>query len=102
MHRGQFQLKEKSSVMNKPLSEEEFVAQQTSELYKMKCFDTMVGANDLPIVTRVPGGWVWCIASGGARLETSGGHLIIGNQVLSTVFVPYSEEFDKSVFAINH
>ena len=78
---------------SKTMGAEEFMAQQIEDLYSMDCFDTMVAPNGMPLVTRVPGGWIWCISSGGAHIQLEDNQAIVGKLVLSTVFVPFDNEF---------
>lgn len=81
--------------------------EQTKQLYEMPCFATLPHPDGWPMVMRVPGGWVFYIASGGGSLVTStveadeDGNAIIGdaqqtivNQpVVMPVFVPFDNEF---------
>lgn len=76
---------------------------QTQQLYTMKCFESLFSSDGFPMVTRVPGGWLWYTKSGGGGLKLSMGEgneedpiqQLVGSQtpILVTTFVPFDNEF---------
>jgi len=73
------------------------VACNIKQLYLMDCFDTIPHPDGWPMVTRVPGGWIWYMLSGGVNIKTTAGGVrqqqAVGAPVLMPVFVPYNDEF---------
>lgn len=73
------------------------IERNTRQLYMMKCFDTIGHPEGWPMVTRVPGGWIWYMRSGGVSIATTAGGVrqqqVVGNPVLMPVFVPFDNEF---------
>jgi len=74
-------------------AEARMIETQTLMLYSMQCFDVIPHPEGYPMVTRVPGGWIWYIRSGGASISTTEGRQIVGNYTLHPTFVPYHNEF---------
>lgn len=76
---------------------------QTRQLYTMKCFDTLFHPEGWPLATRVPGGWIFFMLSGGGSLSLVNASDEDGNpeqqimgqmaSTLTSTFVPYSDEF---------
>jgi len=82
----------------------ESLAIGTSKLYKLRCFESMSNPQTgQPIVTRVPGGWLFYQAHGGGSMTLHMGEgtendpvqQVVGqqHQNLTAVFVPYDKEF---------